>query len=158
MNERVGVEVRDIEKVSLNSCVAVCRYASNAIPIPTHFFIVATSCLDYTQTVDSCAGPLSVFAFVLPHRADNDESCNVRRTSPFCSLLYTSFSLLVTLPLYQNSTNTNTPILYQYQYPPFASYLPPLPMFILIQFSFARSCQFWPSHNTGNETENESSI
>ncbi|XP_053535553.1 ectonucleotide pyrophosphatase/phosphodiesterase family member 2 isoform X1 [Ictalurus punctatus] len=52
------------------------QYASNAIPIPTHFFIVATSCLDYTQTVDSCAGPLSVFAFVLPHRADNDESCN----------------------------------------------------------------------------------
>ncbi|TSL82490.1 Ectonucleotide pyrophosphatase/phosphodiesterase family member 2 [Bagarius yarrelli] len=52
------------------------QYVSNSIPIPTHFFIVATSCLDYTQTVDSCTGPLSVFSFILPHRADNDESCN----------------------------------------------------------------------------------
>uniref|UniRef100_A0A4W4FG11 SMB domain-containing protein n=1 Tax=Electrophorus electricus TaxID=8005 RepID=A0A4W4FG11_ELEEL len=44
--------------------------------VPTHFFIVATSCLDYAQTVDSCDGPLSAFAFILPHRADNDESCS----------------------------------------------------------------------------------
>ncbi|XP_046702061.1 ectonucleotide pyrophosphatase/phosphodiesterase family member 2 isoform X2 [Silurus meridionalis] len=52
------------------------RYVSSSMPIPTHFFIVATSCLDFTHTVDSCTGPLSSFSFILPHRADNDESCN----------------------------------------------------------------------------------
>ncbi|XP_076122089.1 autotaxin isoform X2 [Alosa pseudoharengus] len=52
------------------------QYVSGSIPNPTHFFIVVTSCLDYTHTLDSCDGPLSVFAFILPHRADNDESCN----------------------------------------------------------------------------------
>ncbi|XP_060727255.1 ectonucleotide pyrophosphatase/phosphodiesterase family member 2 isoform X2 [Tachysurus vachellii] len=52
------------------------QYVSTSMPLPTHFFIVATSCLDYTQTVDTCTGPLSVFSFILPHRADNDESCN----------------------------------------------------------------------------------
>ncbi|KAL2101931.1 hypothetical protein ACEWY4_003692 [Coilia grayii] len=52
------------------------QYVSGSTAIPTHFFIVVTSCLDYTHTLDSCDGPLSVFAFILPHRADNDESCN----------------------------------------------------------------------------------
>ncbi|XP_062848697.1 ectonucleotide pyrophosphatase/phosphodiesterase family member 2 isoform X2 [Trichomycterus rosablanca] len=52
------------------------QYVSGSVAIPTHFFIVATSCLDYAQTVDSCNGPLSVFSFILPHRADNDESCS----------------------------------------------------------------------------------
>ncbi|KAG9333108.1 hypothetical protein JZ751_013487 [Albula glossodonta] len=52
------------------------QYVSGSVPIPTHYYIVVTSCLDYTQAVDTCDGPLSVFAFILPHRADNDESCN----------------------------------------------------------------------------------
>lgn len=67
--------------------VCVYRYVSGSMSIPTHFFVVATSCLDYTQTVDSCDGPLSVFSFILPHRADNDESCNVSYTPspPSCS-------------------------------------------------------------------------
>lgn len=55
----------------------VYRYVSGSVQIPTHYYIVVTSCLDYTQTVDSCAGPLSVFSFILPHRSDNDETCNV---------------------------------------------------------------------------------
>ncbi|KAM6967948.1 autotaxin [Aplochiton taeniatus] len=52
------------------------QYASGPIPIPTHYFLVLSSCLDFTQSVDSCAGPLSGSAFILPHRPDNDESCN----------------------------------------------------------------------------------
>ncbi|XP_012681906.1 ectonucleotide pyrophosphatase/phosphodiesterase family member 2 [Clupea harengus] len=52
------------------------QYVSGSIPIPTHFFVVVTSCLDFLHTVDLCDGPLSVFSFILPHRADNDESCN----------------------------------------------------------------------------------
>lgn len=52
------------------------QYVSGSVPIPTHYYVLVTSCLDYTQAVDTCDGPLSVFAFILPHRPDNDESCN----------------------------------------------------------------------------------
>ncbi|XP_056141794.1 ectonucleotide pyrophosphatase/phosphodiesterase family member 2 isoform X2 [Lampris incognitus] len=52
------------------------QYVTGTIPIPTHYFVVMTSCLDFTQAADSCAGPLSSFAFILPHRPDNDETCN----------------------------------------------------------------------------------
>ncbi|XP_062320727.1 ectonucleotide pyrophosphatase/phosphodiesterase family member 2 isoform X2 [Osmerus eperlanus] len=52
------------------------QYVSGAVPIPTHYFAVVTSCLDYSQAVDSCSGPFSGFAFILPHRPNNDESCN----------------------------------------------------------------------------------
>uniref|UniRef100_A0A286XRP7 Ectonucleotide pyrophosphatase/phosphodiesterase 2 n=1 Tax=Cavia porcellus TaxID=10141 RepID=A0A286XRP7_CAVPO len=48
----------------------------SAIPVPTHYYSILTSCLDFTQQADKCDGPLSVSAFVLPHRADNDESCS----------------------------------------------------------------------------------
>ncbi|XP_076826644.1 autotaxin isoform X2 [Brachyhypopomus gauderio] len=59
-----------------DSAEKIKQFSSGSMYIPTHFFIVATSCLDYTQTVDSCDGPLSTFAFILPHRADNNDSCN----------------------------------------------------------------------------------
>ena len=49
----------------------------SSVPVPTHYYSILTSCLDFTQPADRCDGPLSVSAFVLPHRPDNDESCNV---------------------------------------------------------------------------------
>ncbi|XP_064203911.1 ectonucleotide pyrophosphatase/phosphodiesterase family member 2-like [Anguilla rostrata] len=52
------------------------QFASGPVPVPTHYYSVVTSCLDYTQDVDTCGGPLSVFSFILPHRPENDESCN----------------------------------------------------------------------------------
>ncbi|KAM7382386.1 hypothetical protein PAMP_002115 [Pampus punctatissimus] len=52
------------------------EYVSGMIPIPTHYFVVLTSCLDFTQAADSCGGPLSSAAFILPHRSSNDETCN----------------------------------------------------------------------------------
>ncbi|KAM8733897.1 autotaxin isoform 1-T1 [Acanthopagrus schlegelii] len=52
------------------------EYVSGTIPIPTHYFVVLTSCLDFTQAADSCRGPLSSAAFILPHRPSNDESCS----------------------------------------------------------------------------------
>ncbi|XP_044062860.1 ectonucleotide pyrophosphatase/phosphodiesterase family member 2 isoform X3 [Siniperca chuatsi] len=52
------------------------QYVSGTIPIPTHYFVVLTSCLDFTQAADSCSGPLSSAAFILPHRPSNDETCN----------------------------------------------------------------------------------
>ncbi|XP_024123375.1 ectonucleotide pyrophosphatase/phosphodiesterase family member 2 isoform X4 [Oryzias melastigma] len=52
------------------------EYVSGPFAIPTHFFVVLTSCLDYTQTADACTGPLSSAAFILPHKPNNDETCN----------------------------------------------------------------------------------
>uniref|UniRef100_A0A673LJ89 Ectonucleotide pyrophosphatase/phosphodiesterase family member 2-like n=1 Tax=Sinocyclocheilus rhinocerous TaxID=307959 RepID=A0A673LJ89_9TELE len=59
-----------------DSAETIKQYVSGYVQIPSHYYIVVTSCLDYTQSVDSCVGPLSVFSFILPHRSDNDESCN----------------------------------------------------------------------------------
>ncbi|XP_073780586.1 autotaxin isoform X4 [Danio rerio] len=59
-----------------DSAETIKQFVSGSVQIPTHYFVVVTSCLDYTQTVDSCVGPLSVFSFILPHRSDNEETCN----------------------------------------------------------------------------------
>lgn len=43
--------------------------------IPTHYFVVLTSCRDSNQPVSACVGELQTVSFLLPHRADNSESC-----------------------------------------------------------------------------------
>lgn len=58
--------------------VFACRFVSGTIPVPTHYFVVLSSCLDFLQPADSCSGPLSSAAFVLPHRPSNEETCRVR--------------------------------------------------------------------------------
>ncbi|XP_061839406.1 autotaxin [Nerophis lumbriciformis] len=60
----------------MDSIDKIQQFARGSIPIPTHFFVVLTSCLDFRQAADSCAGPLSCAAFILPHKANNDESCD----------------------------------------------------------------------------------
>ncbi|KAL7987761.1 hypothetical protein Chor_006680 [Crotalus horridus] len=45
------------------------------IPIPTHYFVVLTSCENQINTPLNCLGPLKVLSFILPHRPDNSESC-----------------------------------------------------------------------------------
>uniref|UniRef100_A0A8C7Z1Q4 SMB domain-containing protein n=1 Tax=Oryzias sinensis TaxID=183150 RepID=A0A8C7Z1Q4_9TELE len=45
------------------------------ISIPTHYFVLMTSCGDSTQTVSSCTGQLQTASLLLPHRADASESC-----------------------------------------------------------------------------------
>nr|XP_028592070.1 ectonucleotide pyrophosphatase/phosphodiesterase family member 2 isoform X3 [Podarcis muralis] len=47
----------------------------SSIPVPTHYYSIITSCLDFTQPADKCDGPLSVLSYIFPHRPDNDESC-----------------------------------------------------------------------------------
>lgn len=59
-----------------DSAEKIKQYGSGSGPIPTHYYCVITSCLDFTQAEDICSGPLSSSAFILPHRSDNDESCN----------------------------------------------------------------------------------
>ncbi|XP_073527359.1 ectonucleotide pyrophosphatase/phosphodiesterase family member 3 isoform X2 [Phyllobates terribilis] len=45
------------------------------IPIPTHYFMVLTSCKNVVQTPVTCTGNLDVLSFIIPHRPDNTESC-----------------------------------------------------------------------------------
>ncbi|XP_038851140.1 ectonucleotide pyrophosphatase/phosphodiesterase family member 2 isoform X1 [Salvelinus namaycush] len=59
-----------------DSAEKIKQYGSGSGPIPTHYYCVITSCLDFSQAEDICTGPLSSSAFILPHRSDNDESCN----------------------------------------------------------------------------------
>ncbi|XP_074542389.1 venom phosphodiesterase CdcPDE isoform X1 [Halichoeres trimaculatus] len=45
------------------------------ISVPTHYFVVLTSCKDASVPVASCDGELQTVSFLLPHRPDNSESC-----------------------------------------------------------------------------------
>ncbi|KAM3596265.1 uncharacterized protein V6R79_011332 [Siganus canaliculatus] len=45
------------------------------IPIPTHYFVVLTSCRNATQPVSGCSGELQTTSFLLPHKPTNAESC-----------------------------------------------------------------------------------
>ncbi|XP_019393600.1 PREDICTED: ectonucleotide pyrophosphatase/phosphodiesterase family member 3 isoform X1 [Crocodylus porosus] len=45
------------------------------IPIPTHYFVVLTSCKNQSNTPLNCPGSLDVLSFIIPHRPDNSESC-----------------------------------------------------------------------------------
>ncbi|XP_029450262.1 ectonucleotide pyrophosphatase/phosphodiesterase family member 3 isoform X4 [Rhinatrema bivittatum] len=45
------------------------------IPIPTHYFIVLTSCKNSSSIPVVCPGFLDVQSFLIPHRSDNSESC-----------------------------------------------------------------------------------
>ncbi|KAG8444561.1 hypothetical protein GDO86_009645 [Hymenochirus boettgeri] len=45
------------------------------IPIPTHYFVVLTSCRHITYTPLNCPTALEVLSFIIPHRPDNSESC-----------------------------------------------------------------------------------
>ncbi|MEJ1286810.1 hypothetical protein NN561_017821 [Cricetulus griseus] len=54
--------------------------ANTDVPIPTHYFVVLTSCKDKAYTPDSCPGWLDVLPFIIPHRPTNMESCPENRT------------------------------------------------------------------------------
>ncbi|XP_043919637.1 ectonucleotide pyrophosphatase/phosphodiesterase family member 1 [Protopterus annectens] len=43
--------------------------------LPTHYFVVLTSCRNASMTPTDCTGSLDVTSFIIPHRADNSESC-----------------------------------------------------------------------------------
>uniref|UniRef100_A0AAY4E545 SMB domain-containing protein n=1 Tax=Denticeps clupeoides TaxID=299321 RepID=A0AAY4E545_9TELE len=95
------------------------QYGTGSVTIPTHYYIVVTSCLDYTHSVDACDGPLSVFAFILPHRPTNDESCNSsEEESKWAEELMKTHTarvrdveLLTGLDFYRRSSRTHAEIL-----------------------------------------------
>lgn len=56
----------------------VFRYVADTdVPIPTHYFVVLTSCKNKAYTPDNCSGSLDVLPFIIPHRPTNVESCPV---------------------------------------------------------------------------------
>ncbi|XP_027651708.2 ectonucleotide pyrophosphatase/phosphodiesterase family member 3 isoform X2 [Falco peregrinus] len=50
------------------------------IPVPTHYFVVLTSCKNKTFTPLNCLGSLDALSFIIPHRPDNTESCAENKT------------------------------------------------------------------------------
>ncbi|XP_073431921.1 ectonucleotide pyrophosphatase/phosphodiesterase family member 3 isoform X2 [Dendrobates tinctorius] len=60
----------------IDSSAEIISYVDGSkIPIPTHYFMVLTSCKDTVQTPVTCSGNLDVLSFIIPHRPDNTESC-----------------------------------------------------------------------------------
>ncbi|KAI5193960.1 ectonucleotide pyrophosphatase/phosphodiesterase family member 3 [Manis pentadactyla] len=54
----------------------ITEYVANTnVPIPTHYFVVLTSCKNKSYTPDACPGWLDVLSFIIPHRPTNVESC-----------------------------------------------------------------------------------
>uniref|UniRef100_A0A3P8S6P8 Ectonucleotide pyrophosphatase/phosphodiesterase 1 n=1 Tax=Amphiprion percula TaxID=161767 RepID=A0A3P8S6P8_AMPPE len=51
------------------------KISGNEAPIPTHFFVILTSCENLTFNPVNCEGPLQAKSFILPHRPDHTESC-----------------------------------------------------------------------------------
>ncbi|XP_071597009.1 ectonucleotide pyrophosphatase/phosphodiesterase family member 3 [Heliangelus exortis] len=51
------------------------------IPVPTHYFVVLTSCKNKSCTPLNCSGSLDALSFIIPHRPDNTESCAENKAS-----------------------------------------------------------------------------
>ncbi|XP_072527210.1 ectonucleotide pyrophosphatase/phosphodiesterase family member 1-like isoform X2 [Salminus brasiliensis] len=45
-------------------------------PTPTHYYVILTSCKNFFEALQQCNGPLDALSFILPHRADNLETCH----------------------------------------------------------------------------------
>ncbi|XP_049607710.1 venom phosphodiesterase 1 isoform X3 [Syngnathus scovelli] len=45
--------------------------------VPTHYFAVLSSCRNASRPLPECEGALRAVAFLLPHRADNSENCQL---------------------------------------------------------------------------------
>uniref|UniRef100_A0AAR2JZW7 SMB domain-containing protein n=1 Tax=Pygocentrus nattereri TaxID=42514 RepID=A0AAR2JZW7_PYGNA len=52
------------------------EHAGGSVPVPTHYYVIITSCEVENTTVEECEGSFSTVTFILPHRLDNSESCN----------------------------------------------------------------------------------
>uniref|UniRef100_A0A8C3R5Y8 Ectonucleotide pyrophosphatase/phosphodiesterase 3 n=1 Tax=Cyanoderma ruficeps TaxID=181631 RepID=A0A8C3R5Y8_9PASS len=57
------------------------KYVDNTkIPVPTHYYVVLTSCKNTSYTPLNCPGSLDALSFIIPHRPDNTESCAENKT------------------------------------------------------------------------------
>uniref|UniRef100_A0A8C9N9F3 Alkaline phosphodiesterase I n=1 Tax=Serinus canaria TaxID=9135 RepID=A0A8C9N9F3_SERCA len=57
------------------------KYVNNTkIPVPTHYYVILTSCKNTSHTPLNCSESLDVLSFIIPHRPDNTESCAENKT------------------------------------------------------------------------------
>ncbi|XP_057875905.1 ectonucleotide pyrophosphatase/phosphodiesterase family member 3 [Melospiza georgiana] len=57
------------------------QYVGNTkIPVPTHYYVILTSCNNTSYTPLNCSGSLDALSFIIPHRPDNSESCAENKT------------------------------------------------------------------------------
>ncbi|NXQ19319.1 ENPP3 phosphodiesterase, partial [Peucedramus taeniatus] len=57
------------------------QYVNNTkIPVPTHYYVVLTSCKNTSYTPLNCSESLDALSFIIPHRPDNTESCAENKT------------------------------------------------------------------------------
>ncbi|KAM9355413.1 ectonucleotide pyrophosphatase/phosphodiesterase family member 1 isoform 2-T2 [Pholidichthys leucotaenia] len=49
--------------------------SGNEAPVPTHFYVILSSCRNSTFGPVNCEGPLKATSFILPHRPDHTEMC-----------------------------------------------------------------------------------
>lgn len=61
----------------------------NETSVPTHFFLIMTSCRNSSLTPVNCEGPLQAIAFIMPHKPDYSEFCAVSNTN-HTSVYFTS--------------------------------------------------------------------
>ncbi|XP_062324302.1 ectonucleotide pyrophosphatase/phosphodiesterase family member 1 [Osmerus eperlanus] len=50
-------------------------FSTNSVNMPTHYFVILTSCGNSSFPPVDCEGPLQARSFLLPHRADHTETC-----------------------------------------------------------------------------------
>lgn len=74
----------------------------NEAPIPTHFFVILTSCGNSTFSPVNCKGPLQAKSFILPHRPDHTESCAVSNTPTTPPSVYLCGNLLTNPTMEKN--------------------------------------------------------
>ncbi|XP_048850441.1 venom phosphodiesterase [Brienomyrus brachyistius] len=48
---------------------------TSSIPVPTHYFVILTSCENASQPVEGCHEEMQAVAFLIPHRAEHTENC-----------------------------------------------------------------------------------
>ncbi|XP_054910268.1 venom phosphodiesterase 2-like [Poeciliopsis prolifica] len=47
----------------------------NETSVPTHFFLIMTSCRNSSFSPVNCEGPLQAISFIMPHKPDYSEFC-----------------------------------------------------------------------------------
>ncbi|KAM4713694.1 LOW QUALITY PROTEIN: ectonucleotide pyrophosphatase/phosphodiesterase family member 1 [Anableps anableps] len=53
----------------------VIKNSENKTAVPTHFFLIMTSCRNSSFSPVNCEGPLQAMAFIMPHKRDYTEFC-----------------------------------------------------------------------------------
>lgn len=114
----------------------------NEAPIPTHFFIILTSCGNSTFSPVNCEGPLQAMSFILPHRPDHTESCAV--SSHHQHISYSLLHNLLTDPTLEKMTKA-------------PNYRRIFIYFFLFVFRMGRTWRGWRSGCSFTQGESETS-